>query len=324
MDFYPREDVSPIMLGTATFGSEIDRRISFAVLDAYVEHGGNFIDTAHIYAAWIADGWGKSERTVGEWLKESGARAHLVVATKGGHPPMDDMARGRCDRISLEKDLSESLERLGLSFVDIYWLHRDDPARPVEEIVETLAGFVRKGLIRAYGVSNWMPRRIDAARDFIQKTGLPPIAANQIGWALAEHPTRYSEPSPMVYMDEAFREWHVTSKLPLAAYSAQATGYFGEENAAWADGGFHGPVPRGRGFDSALSRKRLHAAIALARRKGCTPSQIALAFLLHQPFQVFPIVSSSHPQRISDALRATSVSITSDELAELAPGFGQE
>ncbi|MCX5757653.1 MAG: aldo/keto reductase [Candidatus Hydrogenedentes bacterium] len=308
-------------MGTATFGSEIDRATSFAVLDAYVEGGGNFIDTAHIYAACVKDGWGASERTVGEWLKAHGARDTFVIATKGGHPPMDNMANGRCDRAALEQDLDDSLERLGIDCVDLYWLHRDDPARPVEETLDTLAGFVRARRIRAYGVSNWTPARIDAARACAKAKGLPAPAASQIGWALADHPTRYAEVSPMVYMDDAFFRWHVTSQLPLAAYSAQATGYFGETNAAWALGGFHGPAPHGKGFDSPHSRKRLLAAISLARQKGCTPTQIALAYLLHQPFHVSPIASSSHPERIRDALEATAVSLMPDEVASLAAGL---
>ncbi len=309
---------SRIVLGAATFGSEIDRATSFAVLDAYVEGGGNFIDTAHIYAAWLEDGWGASERTVGEWLKAHGARGSVVIATKGGHPPMDNMANGRCDRASLEQDLDDSLERLGIDCVDLYWLHRDDPARPVDEILDALAGFVRAGRIRAYGVSNWTSARIDAARACAKAKGLPPVVANQIGWALADHPTQYAEVSPMVYMDDAFFQWHIASQLPLAAYSSQATGYFGETNAAWAQGGFQGPAPRGKGFDSPVGRKRLLTAIALARRKGCTPTQIALAYLLHQPFHVSPIASSSHPERIRDALGATAVSLTANEVASLA------
>jgi len=316
-DIHPGIVPSRIVLGTALFGSEIDRETSFAVLDAYAGAGGHFIDTAHIYAAWVADGWGASEQTVGEWIEANGVRDSVILATKGGHPPMNNMAEGRCDRTSLEHDLCDSLKRLKVDCIDLYWLHRDDPARNVEAVLDTLANFMRQGHIRAYGFSNWIPARIDAAIACTRDRGLSPIAASQIGWALADHPTRYDEVSPMVYMDQAFFQWHHAAQMPLAAYSSQATGYFGEANAAWAKGGFDGPVPHGKGFDSPASRRRLLAAIDLARKNGCTPTQIALAYLLHQPFPVFPIVSSSRPERIREALEAAKLALTDAEVVSL-------
>src|SRR5690606_3513631 len=111
--------------------------------------------TAHIYAAWREGGWGASERTLGEWMRAHGNRRELVLGTKGGHPPLDRMEEYRGSRECLERDLSESLERLGVDYVDVYWLHRDDPTREVGEMIETLAGFVRDGRIRSYGASNW-------------------------------------------------------------------------------------------------------------------------------------------------------------------------
>jgi aryl-alcohol dehydrogenase-like predicted oxidoreductase len=118
--FRSKVEPSRICLGTGSFGSEISKKDSFAVVDAYVEAGGNFLDTAHIYAAWLKDGWGASERTIGEWLRVHGVRDQMVIGTKGGHPPLDNMGLGRCSRACLGQDLSESLDRLGVSSVDIY------------------------------------------------------------------------------------------------------------------------------------------------------------------------------------------------------------
>ncbi len=159
---------SPICLGTASLGSEIDKKQSFALLDRYTELGGSFLDTAHIYAAWLKGGAGKSERLIGEWIKANECRDEIVLATKGGHPPLDNIEQGRCSPSNLEADLSESLERLGVDDVDLYWLHRDDPDRNVGEIVETLAGFAREGRIRVYGVSNWSVDRLIAANAYAE------------------------------------------------------------------------------------------------------------------------------------------------------------
>ena len=315
--FGTRVEPSPICLGTMLFGSGIDRKTSFGVMDAFLEAGGTFLDTAHIYAAWLPGGWGESERTVGEWLRAHGARDAVVLGTKGGHPPLDDMAHGRCGAEDLEADLRDSLERLQVDYIDLYWLHRDDPGRPAEEIVETLAGFIRDGRIRSFGVSNWTIDRIETATAHAQAHGLPEPAARQPGWALAERKTKENTPSPMRYLDEAAHQWHLKSHLPIAAYSAQAQGYFGGANVEWASQGFQGEAPNGRGYDSATNRQRLIKAMALAEEKGCTAHQIALAYLLNQPFPVFAIAGTGKPERIPELMEAAEIRLAPADLDRL-------
>ena len=309
-------DLTPsrICLGTGSFGSEISRADSFTVLDAFVEAGGNFIDTAHIYAAWIKGGWGASERTLGEWLKVHGARGAVVLATKGAHPPLDNMKLARCSKADIEQDVEQSLERLGVDSVDLYWLHRDDPPRRIGEIVETMAALINDGRIRSYGVSNWTVDRIEAALAYAKQHSLPPLVAHQPGWALADRETNVTAPSPMRYLDEPMRQWHIRTSLPLVAYSSQATGFFGAENVAWAKAGFSGPPPKARGHDSPNNRQRLTRAIALAESKGCTPNQIALAYLLNHPFPVFPIIGTSKPSHVREAFAAVPIPLTQTEL----------
>lgn len=312
---------SRLCLGTAGFGSSIDKHDSFRVLDTFFEHGGNFIDTAHIYAAWLPQGAGASERTVGEWLRATGLRDRFVVATKGGHPPLEDMTRGRGGPDDLERDLDESLNRLGLDSVDMYWLHRDDRSRSVGALVETLARFLSDGRIKAYGGSNWTWERLADARDFAQRKGLPAMAASQPGWALADR-REDTKPYPcMLYLDEATRRRHIETGFPLVAYSAQATGWFGAENTAWARGGFAGPAPRGGdAYDTPENRQRLLRAIALAHRHDCTPNQIALAYLLNQPFPVYPIIGTGRPEHVVEACEAVSLVLTSEAREFLRAG----
>ena len=325
MDLLVNAEVKPtrIGMGTAGFGADVDQRTSWAALDAYAEAGGNFVDTAHIYAAWIEDGWGKSERTVGEWLRVNGNRNEIVLATKGGHPPMDHMERGRCGRADLEQDLGESLERLRVDHVDVYWLHRDDPERPVGEIVEVVSEWVADGRIGAYGVSNWTAARLDTAWEYAREHGLRELSASQPGYAFAFHPTAANECSPMRYMDEESHAWHVRTQVPVAAYSAQATGFFGEANVAWASGGFPGKAPAAGGYDMADNRDRLTRAINMAGRKDVTASQIAVAYLCHQPFRVYPIIGTKQPERIREAIAATDIALSGEDMAYLESAEGR-
>lgn len=309
---------SPICLGAMLFGSQLSKADSFALLDNYVRLGGNFLDSAHIYAAWLEGGVGASERTVGEWIRAHGARDSIVLATKGAHPPLDqNQSIGRCSKADLEQDLSESLQRLGLDSVDLYWLHRDEPTRPVGEIIETLAGFVQAGRIHSYGASNWSTARIQAANDYAREHNLPPFAASQPWFSLGavaggteEGPAREERWDPLW-------QWHLSSGLPMVPYSSQANGYFGKENVAWAKAGFEGEPPRAKQFDSPTNRRRLTRAMELAEEKGATANQIALAYLLSQPFPIFPIVGTSSYEHLTEAMGAAQLRLTESELSRL-------
>ncbi len=319
MDTIFRTPIEPsrICLGTASFGSDIPKEIAFTLMDTFLEAGGNFFDTAHIYAAWREGYWGASERTVGEWIKSRGCRDRVVLATKGGHPPLDDIDQGRCGSGDLEHDLNESLERLRVDLVDVYWLHRDDPSRPVGEIVDTLAGFVNDGRIRSFGGSNWTTERLEAANAYADTHGLPRFVASQPGWALAYRASAEPPVPGMLFLDDTGVQWHRKHTFPMAAYTAQAKGYFSEENATWARLGFSGPVPHGAEYDSPESRKRLLAARSLAQMKGCTTNQIAIAYLLHQSFPVYPIIGTSQVDRVREALESVAVTLDPSDLQVL-------
>jgi aryl-alcohol dehydrogenase-like predicted oxidoreductase len=313
-------DVEPsrICLGSALFGSEISRDRTFALLDAYVEAGGNFVDTAHIYAAWLENGVGASERTIGEWLRTRGVRDSIVLATKGAHPPIDAEEKiGRCAKGQLEQDLSESLERLGLDCVDLYWLHFDEPTRPVGEIIEGLAELLRGGRIRSYGASNWATERIEAANTYAAEHGLPPFVASEPWWSLGAAAGGPQAGTPTSQDADPLRAWHVSTGLPMIPYSSQANGYFGAENAAWARDGFSGAAPRAEGFDSPANRRRLLHTMELAEETGVTANQIALGYLLSQPFPVFPIIGTGSLEHLRDAMGAIAVRLSEEECAGL-------
>lgn len=304
---------SRIILGTGSFGSGIPREEAFAVMDAYLEAGGNVLDTAHIYSSWEPNGVGASERTVGEWLRSRNVRDRIMLGTKGGHPELSAMDRARCTLDELRRDLAESLERLRVERVDVYWLHRDHPGMSVSAIMDNLAELNRAGQIGCFGASNWLPARIEAANEYAGKAGLKGFVSNQPGWSLAAHATRFADTSPMLYVDDATLDWHTRTRLPLAAYSSQAGGYFGSENVQWAGEGFAGSAPRGRAYDSPANRSRLQRAMTLAQEKGCTANQVALAWLLHHPFPIFPIIGTRSPAHVRESLGTLRVRLAADE-----------
>jgi len=315
----PNSAITPsrIVLGSVYFGSEVSRAASFAVMDAYFEGGGNFIDTAVGYALWLPGGVGASESTIGEWLQTRGVRDRVIVATKGGHPRGNSGEFGDLSRAEIEKDLGQSLERLGVDSIDLYWLHRDQPTRPVSEIMEMLADTRASGRIRAYGVSNWEPERIDAANAYAKAHDLPPLVAYQPPFSLGHVADGSHASGPTPESRDRMRRWHLTSGLPMVAYTSQASGYFGVGNAVWARSGFSGEPARGRGFDSPANRRRLQRAIELAEQKECTANQIALAYLLNQPFPIYPIIGTGDPEHAREALAAIGISLTADETAFL-------
>jgi aryl-alcohol dehydrogenase-like predicted oxidoreductase len=309
---------SRICLGSVPFGSTATKDVSFAIMDAYFELGGNFIDTAHIYAAWVEGGVGASERTVGEWIRSRGVREKIVLGTKGGHPPIDAAVKvGRLSREDLNQDLSESLDRLGLERVDLYWLHFDEPTRPVGEIIESLATLAEDGRIRAYGASNWATERIEAANVYAREHSPPPFVASQPWFSLGAVANGPSATGPTSEADDPLRAWHVRTGLPMIPYSSQANGYFGAENVAWAKQGFAGEAPRAARFDSPANRRRLLGAMSLAETKGVTANQIAVAYLLSQPFPVYPIIGTTNAEHLRDAMGARNLRLTEEERASL-------
>ncbi len=308
---------SKIAFGTTSVGSNIPKKEAFGLLDAFVQAGGNFIDTAHVYSSWEPKGEGASERTIGEWLKENGARASMVIATKGGHPPLDAMDRPRCTYTEMSRDLNESLERLQIECVDLYWVHRDDVRMPAGEIIDAMGRFVQEGRVKNIGASNWTHARIAEANAWASARGLPAFVASQPRWALADRVHEMPPPDNTLDADEATRVWHEKTGLAMTPFTAQAKGFFGAENVAWAKNGFPGPSPRGARYDAPVNHQRLQRAIQLAEQKGCTTHQIALAYLMNQRFPVHPIIGTRNPARIREAMAASVIRLSYEETERL-------
>lgn len=219
----------PVALGTLYFGTGIPVDEAQALLDLYVEKGGNQIDTARSYASWMPGGDGASERTIGDWLarQRQQLRADLFIGTKGGL-----RERGyncwRCElgEEAIKTELEESLSALHTDYIDLYWLHRDNEEIPAGRIVEMMNRLIRTGKIRYYGLSNWRTVRIREAMDYADKHGLRQPSASQIQYGFGICTREAWGDSTIVCMNAEEYEAYQKLHIPVYAYSAQSEGYF--------------------------------------------------------------------------------------------------
>lgn len=303
----PGTDLQPsvIALGTVALGSTLDEAASFRLLDLFLDLGGTFLDTARVYSDWLPGERSRSEKMLGRWLTARGTRDRVVLATKGGHPPLEDMRRGRLSRQDLQSDLEASLTDLRTDVVDLYWLHRDDPSHPVEDIVDTLNDLADSGALRAFGASNWSAPRLREANAYAGRAGLRPFVANQMQWSLAEpNPGSIGDPT-LVVMNDATGHLHRESGLAAVPYSSQANGFFGGK---YGRGKRQVDSPSARQVQKLYSNDanfgRLERVQEVAARLGRSPNAVALAALMAEPFPVFPIVGAYTLGQLEDSVGA--------------------
>jgi len=277
--------------------------LTFALLDAWHAAGGNVVDTAHLYSA------GASERALGLYLEARGNREDWVILTKGAHHNAD---RRRVTPEDITCDLRDSLARLRTDWVDLYLLHRDDPAVPVGPIVEALNEHLRAGRIRAFGGSNWSPARLEAANDYAARHGLR-------GFELSSPHLSLAAPREEIWAGcldaraPADLAWYERSQMPLFAWSSQARGFFADRHARET---LEDELLL-RVYDTDANWERRRRAAELGARYGCTAIQVALAWLLHLPFPVFPLVGPADTAELASCVRAAELRLTPAEVAWL-------
>jgi aryl-alcohol dehydrogenase-like predicted oxidoreductase len=294
--------LSVLCLGTANYGSGYTRDQSFALLDAFAEAGGNFLDTAHVYADWLPNGHGASERTVGAWLRARGVRDEFVLATKGGHPRLETMEQSRLRPEDLARDLMESLERLGRDRVELYWLHRDDPAVPVGEIVEALNEQRAAGRVHALGASNWQPERLRAAAEYARSRGLTGFVASQVGWSLAVPNEAEGQWYDMLFMDADALRYYCASSLRVIPFSPQAGGFFAHP--------YDPADPKYALYHSPINAGRWERVRQLADRRGVSANAVALAYLLAHPCGGVAVIGPRTLAQIADSMGAVALGLS--------------
>lgn len=305
--------VSSICLGTGGLGSSLDREQSFDLLDALVAQGGNFLDSAKVYADWLPGERSTSERTVGRWMKARGNRAQIIVGTKGAHPDLSSMPISRLSAADIAHDVDASLEHLQTDYIDLYWLHRDDPNKPAGEIIESLNIHINAGKLRYIGCSNWRAERIAQANDYAAAHGLKGFVANQMLWSLAAVNPDGIPDKTLVWMDEGLRDYHQQTGMAAIPYSSQANGLFSKMA--------QGRLPATAGmYWTDENQKRLLRIQELAGQLGLTITQVVLGYLTSQPFCTVPIVGCHTYSQLADSLSAADVHLTQEQLQFLHGG----
>lgn len=304
---------SVICLGTADIGSKIDLATSFRMLDAFSEQGGNFLDSAEVYANWLPGEQNLSEKTVGKWLAARGVRDKMIVATKGAHPRLSSMHVSRMTRADIVHDVDQSRKNLQTDVIDLYWLHRDDPQRPVAEIIDTLNEQVKAGKLRHFGCSNWQTERIKAANAYASAQGLQGFVANQPLWNLGVVDYAALGDPTLAMMDQAMWHYHQATKLAAVPYSSQANGLFNK----MAQGKPIRPNTL-RIYHNAQNQQRFQRVQQLAQETTLSVTQIVLGYLIAQPFPTIPIVGCQNLEQLADSLSAGDVRLSTEQVKLLS------
>ncbi len=320
----PKTDLAPsaICLGASNFGAAIAQPDAFTLLDAFVDQGGNFLDTAEVYANWRSDlPRSISERTLGAWMAARGNRGQIFIGTKGAHPELATMHISRLSPTDILHDLAGSLERLQTDYIDLYWLHRDDPTRPVGEIVETLAAQVKEGKIRAFGCSNWSTARMREAWRYAAEHGIPGFTANQPMWSLAQpNPAAFGMPG-LAGMDEEMYAFHQESGWAAIPYTSQARGIFSK----LANGGVENLSEGERkSYLNEVNLQRLARVQEVAALHNASVAQVVLAYLIGQPVPTIPVVGCRTVAQLVESMGAVEVGLSAEEIVYLTSKVKRE
>ncbi|MHC4737132.1 MAG: aldo/keto reductase [Planctomycetota bacterium] len=285
---------------------------TFSLLDSITEMGCYAFDTAHAY------GDGASEQVIGNWIQARNNRSEVIVIDKGAHP-----VRGtnRVNPESIKQDLQESLCRLKTDYIDLFLLHRDDPAVPVGPIIEVLNDLKNEGKIVLFGASNWNWKRLQEAAEYAQKNELSTfsVASNQYSLAI-----QYDDPYPGTFSinsssDDSEWQWYKQTQFPLLAWSSLARGFFSgkftrDNLAAFTD-------PQSLISIRCYAREdnfvRLDRAGQLAEQKGVTVPQIALAYIFQQPLNCFAITGALNTTHFEENIEALEIDLTKKEISWL-------
>jgi len=296
-------------LGGNVFGWTIDEERSFAVLDAYMEAGGNFIDTADTYGRRGPAGAGESERIIGRWIAARGNRQELVIATKVGMSP--DLSG--LSQATIQRGVEGSLDRLGIERIDLYYAHKDDPGTPLEETLGAFDELIRAGTIRYAAASNYSASRLAEALKIGERDGMASYAALQPHYNLMERAGYEGELAAVCGR-------HGLACVP---YFGLARGFLSGKYRR--DGG-DVDSPRADGVQASYSGERGFAVLDcledIATAHQTAVAAVALAWLAAQPTVVAPIASATSIEQLTELVASVEVELSPAELARLNDASG--
>jgi aryl-alcohol dehydrogenase-like predicted oxidoreductase len=299
--------VSPLCFGGNVFGWTVDEATSFALLDAWVEAGFNFIDTADVYSRWVpGHAGGESEAVIGRWLKRSGKRERIVLATKVGKDMGDGKVGLRPEYIRQAVDAS--LRRLQTDYIDLYQSHDDDQSVPLSETLEAFADLIKAGKVRAIGASNYTAPRLAEALETSQYLGLPRYESLQPLYNLYDRAVFEAELQPLC----------LEHGVGVINFYALAAGFLTGKYRTEADVGksARGPNTVGR-YLNPRGLRILAELDEIAARYQATPGQVAIAWQMAQPGITAPIASATSLGQLQELIAAAGLQLDADAIEAL-------
>jgi aryl-alcohol dehydrogenase-like predicted oxidoreductase len=299
-------NVSPLCFGGNVFGWTLDEKASFAMLDAWLDHGFNFIDTADVYSRWApGNEGGESETIIGKWFAASGKRDRVVLATKCGM----DMGGGRkgLGADYIVRAVEDSLRRLQTDVIDLYQSHKDDEDTPQEETLEAHARLVQQGKVRVIGASNFSAARLRSALSVSESNGWPRYECLQPLYNMMERDFE-AELAPLCEQEQ----------IAVIPYYSLASGFLSGKYRSEADAAKSVRGPRiVEQYLTERGRRVLAALDEIAAARSTTLTALALAWLMAKPAVTAPIVSATSPDQLAQVVAAADIALTVDEMQAL-------
>jgi len=296
-------EVAPLAFGGNVFGWTVDESTSFKLLDNFVAAGFNLIDTADVYSYWVpGNHGGESETIIGNWLKSSGDRKRVVIATKVGMEMGPD--KKGLSRSYIFKAVEGSLRRLQTDYIDLYQSHTDDPETPIEETLEAYSELIKQGKVRAIGASNFTAERLKESIRLSEEKGLPWYESLQPLYNLYERADYETNLEPVC----------VEEGIGVIPYFALASGFLTGKYRREAD---LSKSPRGQGVKKYLDERGMRILDALdrvAKQHKSTPTRVALAWLIARPSITAPIASATKLEQLNDLIEGANLILDAESM----------
>ena len=297
--------VAPLVFGGNVFGWTADERTSFSILDTFVDHGLNVLDTADSYSHW-AEGnqGGESEAIIGKWFKQSGKRDKIVLATKVGLWKQ----RPGLSAANIEAAVNDSLRRLQTDYIDVYFSHLDDDKTPFEETLGAYQKLIKAGKVRMIGASNFSGERLEAALKVSKALGLPAYEVLQPEYNLYDREAYETDLEPVAQ----------AHKMAVVTYFSLASGFLSGKYRSAADaakGARSGLVNK---YFNERGLRIVDALVEVAKRHDTTPATVALAWIIARPSVTAPIASATSVAQLESLIAATRLQLSSEDMKLLA------
>lgn len=299
-------EVAPLVFGGNVFGWTVDEATGFELLDAFVENGFNFVDTADVYPKWVpGNHGGESEKMIGNWLQQRGKRDDVVIATKVGMEMTSE--RKGLSRDHILRSAEESLRRLQTDYIDLYQSHKDDPTTTLDETLEAYDQLIKQGKVRSIGASNYGGARLEEALNVSKDRGLPRYESLQPLYNLYDRKGYENELEPVCVREH-------TGVIP---YYSLAAGFLSGKYRSEADlaksarGGTVKKYLNERGF------RILDALDRVAEKFESTPARVALAWVIARPSITAPIASATSLDQLHDLIEATKLQLDQESIESL-------